>query len=455
MPTLAEFDLPTTEKVISGLKACSPNSFEYGEKELILKSGSDSEVYGPFFKRLAQYGLRQVKQGTMDPEQLTEALLCAAPCYRFADVDYRKNKGALTGTALAEHQANVLAGIIKPVPNEAATSVKQGQAMARTADYYIGDHDPHIQAVLAEINYGSTFTPKTMAGAQLTQERSNIETLLSTIGKNPEAMPHVTLTNWVIGEIAAGIYQAAARLRPPQRLRYFDLGSGSGGTAAATTACLANVVNIPRKPPLAYTAIETTLELYDELRTFSREDEAIKTLDLHSFPYNPKGKLSISEFGMFTSVKADVLSSLNSFLTRNIERTADRIADYDTLIVTVNYAGHRFGTRKWEGIIELFRYVPNVIFLICDLFENISAINRLFFNLSANGPLNPGNINLETSFKHKGFNIIDLDKEQPASLDRRLAERLRWTSEHDDQGLVIACKGRLALDALNLVPVTY
>lgn len=100
---------------------------------------------------------------------------------------------------------------------------------------------------------------------------------------------------------------------------------------------------------------------------------------------------------------------------------------------------------------KLFSRLPNIIFIIGDLAQNTSPINRRYFNLAANGPLNAGNRSLTHNFERFGYSVVDLDRFRPAALDPRLARRLAHDHKYEDGHLWIAHRGRNAYEALNLV----
>lgn len=125
-------------------------------------------------------------------------------------------------------------------------------------------------------------------------------------------------------------------------------------------------------------------------------------------------------------------------------------------VITANYAWHRLTSVQKAKITRLFCQASNPIFIIGDLAENTSVINKRYFNLAANGPLNCGNPNLRNIFGNWDYyySLLDLEKQRPASLDPRIAKRLLQDNKKNDGHLWIAHYGKHTWEALNLVNAT-
>ena len=408
-----------------------------------IKDGLDTPTYSPYLAEMLRYTIEGVQNGILKSELVEPALGNAARLFVLADWDYRKGQKPLSGEALARHQANVLAGKIELVSPEAATTDEQGIRQVETADSFLSNQG--IQATLTAINYGAFFRPQTMASATRTLDRRAIDKLLAIVDSTQEAMPHLSVSNWAIGQTVAGIYRYVAEL-PFGRLRIFDIGSGHGATIAATTSSIHNSDGINRRPELSITGLETTPEFYQELTGFVRRDEGIAALNLKPVEDVGESELEISRFSALTTVRGDALNSLQrSNLSSGVE-------DSDITVITANYSWHRFSGHAKAAIMRMFHPLPNTIFIIGDLAQNTSVINRRYFNLGVNGPLNCGNRHLSHQFGNFGYEVVDLDRERPSALDPRLTKRISYDNTHNDGHLWIAYWGRLASEALHLVP---
>jgi hypothetical protein len=412
-----------------------------------LEKGAGSRVYGPFVERMALHAVTKIESGALDPQPAVKALEIASALYLSSDKRYSQNPHAIRGDALKRHQANVLGGDIVLVPKEAATAPEEGIAQVVFANDMLRAVNSKVEAALSDINYGSLFRMQTMAGATRTLDRREIDDLLESMSTSQEAMPHLSVSNWAIGQTVAGIYEYLGRSQVG-RLRIIDIGSGHGATTAAETNSIVHVDGIDRRPEIAITALETTTEFYKELATFAENDHAASALDLERVRLNKGSDESISTFGTLTTVNDDAVEVMKK---ADMSEWAD---ENDITVVTANYSFHRLPQSSKDAILERFSHLPNVVFIVGDLAQNTSVINRRYFNLAANGPLNPGNRNLTKRFGKFGYDLVDLEKQKPMSLDQRLAKRLSDDHRNNDGHLWIAYKGAVAAEALQLQSAT-
>ena len=91
---------------------------------------------------------------------------------------------------------------------------------------------------------------------------------------------------------------------------------------------------------------------------------------------------------------------------------------------------------------------PNLIFIIADLVENASEVNRRYFNFRDNGLLNCGNSHLETLFGINGFDAYDLNPETAPSTMSEVFARKIGNGVTSDAIFKIAYTGELARKAL-------
>lgn len=410
-----------------------------------IKRGLETLIYEPYLAEMVNYAAAGVRDGKLDGEIVDLALCDAAMLFHFADQDYREGKEhPLSGELLAKHQANVLAGKIELVPPEFTTTLQQGIRQVQRANQLLTV--PEIQATLAAINYGAFFRPQTMASATRTLlDRGKIDKLLATVDSTQEAMPHLSVSNWAIGQIVAGVYRHLAQ-SSSGRLRIVDIGSGHGATIAAITSSIGSLEGISRRPELAITGLEVTPEFYDELVEFAQKDEGIAGLNLTQDSVIGASQPIISRFGTLTTARGDALNILQR------SKLGSGVQDSDITVVTANYSWHRLSSRAKADIMSMFRSLPNMIFIIGDLAQNTSIINSRYFNLGVNGPLNCGNLDLQHQFEQYGYFVVNLERQRPASLDPRLANRISRDDKTNDGHLWIARWGREAFDALNLAP---
>ncbi|MDO8553710.1 MAG: hypothetical protein Q7S22_02795 [Candidatus Micrarchaeota archaeon] len=407
-----------------------------------LEAGLATRVYGPYLGRMLDYGAGRIMDGTLSHNSVISALVIAAKLYQAADQDYATQENTLTDEELATHQTNVLNGDIVPVSEEQAVSYGNSVAQVERADNVFYDQPDEVQAALAEINYGAFFGPQTMASAARTLDRRGVNKLVSTPKEDMEAMPHLTVSNWAIGQTLAGIYRNVSRLIRSPRIRVIDIGSGQGATLAAITNSLSSE-EVDNKPVLSITGVEVTKGFYDDLSNFTETDQGASSLGLRPVRYRPEDGTSISEPGTITTINADAVQALKNL---------DTLGDPNQLtVITANYSLHRLGRRKKMEILDFISQTPNVIFLIGDLAQNTSEVNRRYFNLGVNGPLNAGNLYLRELFESFGFDVARLDTERPDSLDPRLAKRLASDDKLKDGHLWIAHRGALTAGALNLM----
>ncbi len=375
------------------------------------------------------------------------ALGIAASLFSYADAGYRgSNPNALSGQALVDHQTNVLSGKIVLVPNEARVPDEESIRQVKTANDFLARQPHAIQAELAAINYGAFFRPQTMAGATRTLDRQAIDELLETASTSHEAMPHLSVSNWAIGQTVAGVYENLSKSEQPKKLRIVDIGSGHGATIVAITNSIHNIGDVNSRPELAITALEPTPEFFEELVNFAKNSDTVSSLGLKSINQETNSGAPISEFGSLTMVHGDAASELLNSDIGNWEN------NNEITIITGNYSWHRLGTGKKAELMKLFSKLPNVIFLIGDLENNTSDINERYFNDAVNGPLNPGNLFLNEQFSKWGYFMIDIAKQRPRAMDPRIARRLTHDHKYNDGHFYIARWGKDTYDVLDLAP---
>ncbi len=415
------------------------------EAQKTLEAGRKSYLFGIFLDPMITVGINHISDGSMDQGNVNTALLTIAELFHLSGEDYEKQAGKLTGDTLSAHQRNILNGsIVLVTPGEGMNEANR-LAQLRRSDEALSKLPPEIQAIIAELNYEAFFRPQTMAGGIETRARNELNQLLTSLGTEQDAMPHLTLTNWAIGQIVGGIASSVSKTSETSNLRIIDIGSGPGGTVAAITDRLLDAETEGER--VAITCIETTQGFYDQLRSFTEGDDVIANLGLevNSLGANPSNR-SISKAGSLTTIKSDALSALKSLDLESINQD-------DIVLITGNYSWHRLDQRTKQQIIDLFANIPNIMFLLGDFAHHGNPVAKQYFCLGANGPLNIGNIGLGEQFVKSGFSLVDLELQRPASLDKRIARKIIYDDQDPDIDghLWIAYKGELTKQALNLV----
>lgn len=426
-----------TPENLQFIKNVSPHNPDAVEQIL---DGLSTRIYRPYLGRMLDYGVGQIRDGILDPQATSDALVTASELYVAADQDYHTQSRPISDRRLGPHQANVLGGNIVLVNERSQVTLENSQAQVERADQAFYNQTSDSQAVLADLNYGTVFRSQTMASASHTLGRKELDKLLAVLGKDQTAMPHLTASNWAIGQLVAGAYKFASESELHPRMRIFDIGSGQGATLAAIINSI-GVESVEEAPEISITGLETTSDFYSDLAEFVEGDNGARTLGLTPVRFDPMNGDPISRPGTVTTVRGDAATVLNAI---------DYIDGPQINVFDANYSFHRLGRRKKMEILGALHNTPNVLFVVGDLMNNTSPVNRRYFNLGVNGPLNAGNLYLPELFQSYGFEIVDLAKERPASLDPRLTDRLTKDSAKNDGHLWIAHRGKLAAEALQL-----
>lgn len=412
------------------------------ETHKTIEAGRTAYLFGVFLDPMIKVGLSHVAHGSMDQQTVSLALSTIAKLYTLSGNDYEQQPKKLTGDDLTNHQRNVLNGDIVLVAPQQELNEENRLAQLRQANETLSELPPAVQAIIAELNYEGFFRPQTMAGGAHTRDRNELDQLLASLGTEQDAMPHLTLTNWAIGQISGGIYSYTSETN--KVLKIIDTGSGPGGTVAAITDRLLNTKRANAKG-LAITCVETAQGFYDQLELFTQDDNVIDELGLKVKSLDSPSSERISEPGSLTTVKSDALSALKRLDLSSA--TQD-----DIIIITGNYSWHRLAGRTKQEIMDLFAHVPNVIFVVGDFAHHGNPVAKQYFCLGANGPLNVGNIGLGAQFIKSGYSLVDLKHQRPTSLDERIARKIVHADKDPDIDghLWIAYKGKLAEKALSL-----
>lgn len=312
--------------------------------------------------------------------------------------------------ALSQLEDDVRQGIINKIPPQFWMTELEGKLQVETADGAFSSLDPEVQYVMAMLNY-ETFTGKTMLTGTACLERGLQDGLVFTQWdeKDPEQaqMPHLQLSNRAMRELVRAIVE-----RTPADLlvQLIDLGSGTGATLAEAVLGLCDGADPVAGSQLARIhGIEGSPQFVWELQgEFS--------MHVRSLLDKTSASLYVDQFEIHEGNIPFVLEKLGLEVSNYASMT----------IVTANYVFHRLATPVKARIFKyLARHCENIIFLIADLKENASEVNRGYFNFRDNGLLNTGNIGLRKLLGSAGFSVFDLNQSTaPKTMNLALAKKI-------------------------------
>lgn len=238
-------------------------------------------------------------------------------------------------------------------------------------------------------------------------------------------MPHLVIANIAIGESIAGISRYTSERDIP--LQIIDLGSGSGATLGGVTLGLSKGVEMggridPTKLTIA--GIEGTVPMFDQLTDFSEISLArLNEIGKLKSPLTAKMVTDIVnetlQPGEITLICGDIAKSIEALTPTDSQKEG-------LTVITANYSWHRLPTMTKDKIIkDIMSKNKNVIFLISDLVENGSEVNRRYFNFRDNGLLNCGNQGLDGIFMRNNLSVFDLNQTNaPRNMSPDLAAKI-------------------------------
>lgn len=341
-------------------------------------------------------------------------------------------------SAIVTHQENVEKGDIKLIADEFRTMPGEGIAQVNFADDELSQLDPRIPIYLAGLNYAA-FTSKTMLTGQVllvSDAEGRMKSLADWSEKTvQESMPHLVISNLAMGEIVNAITARTSSEEISQTI--IDNGSGTGATLAGTILGLTK----DSQRDISNTkivGIDSTIPMYKRLI----DDFSGPALERLGPDFNIKRSKNPEseklERGELLLVNGDILSTINALQLS--QHQADGLT-----IITANYSWHRIPSIIKDQIIKtVLKKSKNVIFLVADLVQNESVVNRRYFNLRDNGLLNCGNIGLDQQFKDNGVEIMELnEKTAPSSMNQALAKKI-GDGATSDSIFYVAYNGDLA-----------
>ncbi len=390
--------------------------------------GVQDSIYGP----VVASNLEHVRQQDTDPQLAAKAIGALTVLTRASSENYARNAGWMDSTdfkdSLGQVQREMTVGGIALLPDEYAMTRREGRAQVRLADNILAVSSPKVERVLSDGNYTLYFSNRTMSSGAELPER--IEDVVEEEITSQEKMPHLTRTNLAIGQVVQGIAE-----HHRGRLSIVDTGSGTGATLAAITAGLGQADG-DRLDNVGIHGIEPNADFWKILQSFS--GPALEKLLAANTGFrletstSPESIGTPQTFGLIHGEVSEIFSQMPP-----LPNGKD-----DITVITANYVWHRLTSDVKAGLIDqIAQKASNGIFLIADLVENGSRLNRQYFNFGNNGPLNSGNIGLVDLFESRGFVVADLTRDvPPASIHPKLVEGIREEARNDGR-LWVAYKG--------------
>jgi hypothetical protein len=415
-----------------------------------VRTGVEMTLRDPHFGYVMEDNLRaatKVVQGRRADEAMPIAMGTLAHLLGLAGENYRRHDQLPSYEMWEEHVENVRDGQVEIslLPRFWSTP-EDGQAQVGAADHFLSLYpQPRVQQQLAEINYQLYFNRQTMAGADKTLD---ITPDAAAAVASVEGMPHLTVANWALGQLAQRVYERMSR-NGRGNLHIVDMGSGTGATMAA----IMNRLHVAQErgselapERLSVTGIETAPAFFRELLTkFPLGTLALRSelgLDSVRGTVGTSDLLAQPETGLVRLVKGDIGETIEAMDFAGLP-------PHDVVLAIGNYALHCIPASTKDRMIGKLAQAPNLILGIGDLTSNSSVINRGYFNLSNNGPLNAGNIGLQYRLAHAGFltSTVGYMGYRPDYIDESLTERL--AKELTNDGFVtVATHGRRAEELL-------
>lgn len=408
------------------------------EREKILRA-SRSDIYGT---HVTHY-LRELADGeiakSFDRTTRAAAMRCFADSACSADEVYFRGRPHLKEdgksrtdflAAMATFQETAARGEIVLLDARYEMTAAEGEELARYANTNLGKYTEQVEQVLAAINY-ARFTPNTMkSGADILNQFGNTTELFKWNAAGDFAqMPHLTISNYGIASVVAGVFSADWGNNAQVILQ--DLGSGTGATLGAAYLAAAEVVKTRATPTsnrIRFFGTEPNPTFYAVLN-----GEFSRVLSGHTT------RLGLDRSPNTFSVMLDNSTLVARATSNELRATA---AGGSVTVILGNYVFHRIPTVQKEKAIAALAALPgDVIVVVGDLVRNASVVNRRYFNFRDNGLLNPGNIDLPEIFMANGFQLTSVEKScRPDTMPEELAEKLR-TGILGDGTFLIASKG--------------
>jgi len=409
-----------------------------------------SVIYGGLVQQYLKAALSVVQDGkvesAVEPDQVgvATAVDFLARAAARTEAEYGKNRPDVLDSPefrqeIQRLQVNVAQGIIELLSARYGMRPQEGRNQVEYADTAFSSLGQRAQLLMAGLNY-ATFTGKTMLTGNALLAGSEEHDLTGWTEKQmQQSMPHLVLSNMAIGQIVSALLQ---RGKAGELFSIVDTGSGTGCTLAGSVLGVRDAMDKGfDSTRLSITGIEGGRKFFDEeLAPFA--DVAIGKLPEVALDKTVHRKPTQHEVanGQFNLMYGDILESLKQL------RFSKEVQN-GIVVITANYVWHRLPRVVKDAMIkEITNQAPNAIFLVADLVQNASEVNRRYFNFRDNGLLNCGNVGLDEVFRFNGYRLIELnDATAPGSMDSRLAEQIGQGTTSDSI-FYIAYRGERAAD---------
>lgn len=398
-----------------------------------LDAGISHDIFGPVVASNVEHS-RVIK---VEPELAYNAANTLMRLTARSEVMYRQDREQARGTAPGEAYSscefkdarldlhhNLATGNPVKIPERFAMTAGEGLRQVKAADATLTEAGTEVSRVLANGNYSLYFSNATMlSGAEIPS--TSLDDVIES--RSEAQMPHLTRSNYIIGQLAR--HFAAQR---QGRLTIIDTGSGTGPTLATIVAGIGEVSDFTG---ISINSVESNPDFYGVLEDFAIEAMAkIQGLN-HDYGFAKGMEAFGSSEDLFSLAHLDIAE-----LAAGLDVLPS--GRQDVAVVTANYVWHRLTSGLKNRLVErVDNRTNNSIFLIGDLMQNGSEINRRYFNLGNNGPLNAGNLELRQIFEDNGYTVIKLGlDEAPAGLHPKLLEAVIADADNDGH-FWIAYKG--------------
>lgn len=336
-------------------------------------------------------------------------------------------------------QVSVSMGIIRLMSDRFAMTREEGRNQVDFADTAFSSLGQRAQLLMAGLNY-ATFTGKTMlTGNALISDSEQLDLNGWTEKQMQQSMPHLVISNMAIGQIVSALLQ---RGKVDESFNIVDTGSGTGCTLAGSVLGVQDAAEKGSKNPrISMTGIEGGRKFfYDELVPFADAARGrMPDVSLDKTVLTKPSQHTV-EGGQFNLIYGDILDSLKQL-------EFGKEVKNGVTVITANYVWHRLPRVVKDAMIkEITRKAPNAIFLVADLVQNASEVNRRYFDFRDNGLLNCGNVGLDNIFKSNGYRMFELNgATAPKSMDQRLAQQI-GKGTTSDSIFYVAYRGEKAAD---------
>lgn len=363
----------------------SPLSTE--ARDFVSKAAGET-IYGHIIGSNLEYW----RETGVDPELAAQAAVLLSTVTLHSSEMYTRDKQGVRSNraygiysdeefweALAKTQGHIAEGDISEatwLPDKYAMTCAEGKSQVETADHVLSTYDDGAGRLLSDSNYSLYFKDTVMAnGAELPNISINEIVEAQDRGKK---LINLSMANYGIGQMLQHI--SAGR---QGSLDIVEIGPGTGATSAAVLAGLNEAGDFN----------SVTLRGYEPNADF------IKILQ------DFVGKIEQSQLG--SHVKPEYLhqSAVEGFEDLSFLPQADK----DIAVFVAGHALHRLTTQQKISMVHsASKSSPNSAFLVGDLKRNGSPVNRRDLNFAQNGPLNAGNLTLNSIFQAQGYSVYQL-----------------------------------------------